>query len=143
MELKECTIEELVSQREQTVKQHIGEVVKPSWYHDRLTEIDRCIQDMNLPDYPKPSYFAKTYPIGSVLQKSEAETVARNIMVILSIEDDEWKTLSWDDYLAGRIATDKKADIDKVKYEKSYFEKVIPYCVSADNARRFCKDWTK
>lgn len=77
-----------------------------------------------------------TQPMGSVLQKSEAETVARNIMVILNRTGNEWRELTPKEYQEERMK-----DRDWWSGELSYFDKVIAYCKSPDIADLFCKNW--
>ncbi len=85
----------------------------------------------------KPSEF--TYkPWNSVLQKSEAETVAANIMVILKRTGDVFRDLTYDEYKAERLK-----DGDYSDKEQQYFEKVIPFCKSADTAVLFSKAWAE
>ena len=64
----------------------------------RLTSVVGIINRIDM----KPSNFTKQ-PIASVLQKSEAETIARNIMVILKRTGDSFRPLSWDEYKAERL----------------------------------------
>ena len=45
----------------------------------------------------KPSNF-KALPMGSIFEKSEYETIARNIMVILSRTGDLFRPISWYEY---------------------------------------------
>lgn len=83
--------------------------------------------------------------MGSVLRKSEAESIARNIMVIPSRTGDEWRTLSWEEYVEERKkdhATDKGGGF-RDYLEKPYFDQVINYCSSSDKAELFCKGWGK
>lgn len=83
----------------------------------------------------KPSDFT-TYPWASVLKKSESESVACNIMIILKRTGNEFRTLDWDEYKKERLKDGCFSEI-----EKSYFEKVIPYCASAKTAASFSKAW--
>jgi len=83
----------------------------------------------------KPSNYT-SQPWNSVLQKSEAETVAGNIMKILAKTGDTWRELTWEEYKEERIK-----DGGFSESEKHYFEKVIPYCKSEDTANLFAKDW--
>lgn len=76
------------------------------------------------------------FPMGSVLQKSEAETIARNIMVILERTGNKFRKLTWDEYKKERMK-----DGGFSEGEKKYFDDVIDYCKSGDTAKLFCKDW--
>lgn len=78
----------------------------------------------------------KTYPGSSVLAKSEYETIAQNIMVILSRTGDKFRPLSWKEYKKERLK-----DKDFTESEKQYFDKVIDYCKSEDTANLFCPSW--
>ncbi len=86
----------------------------------------------------KPSDFKKANPMGSVARKSEAETVASNIMTILSRTGDEWRDLEWEEYKEERLK-----DGNFSFYEKKYFEQVIGYCKNQDTAILFAPDWAK
>lgn len=83
----------------------------------------------------KPSNFKK-YPWNSVLQKSESETIAANIMVILERTGNKFRPLTWTEYKKERLK-----DGNFTELEKGYFEEVIPYCKSADTAQLFSKSW--
>lgn len=86
---------------------------------------------------PLPSNFMG-YPMGSVLRKSEAETIARNIMVILERTGNKFRELTWEEYKKERVK-----DGNFSEGEKKYFDDVIKYCKSADTAVCFCEDWYK
>ncbi len=83
----------------------------------------------------KPSNFT-SYPWSSVLQNSESETIAQNVMKVLKRTGDEFRPLSWEEYKEERLKDGNFSD-----REKSIFENVIPYCKSADTAVLFCKTW--
>ncbi len=53
--LSDCSLIELFNQREETIKIHIGEVFKPSYYFERLKTIDNCIKVLT-----KVNYLGKT-----------------------------------------------------------------------------------
>ncbi len=82
-----------------------------------------------------PSNFKK-HPYNSVMNKSEAETIAQNIMVILSRTGDEFRPLSWDEYKTERLKDD-----DFTEREKAYFDKVVPWCSSVELALQFSPTW--
>ena len=84
----------------------------------------------------KPSHFCD-HPWSSVLDKSEAETIARNIMVIQKLRGDNWG-LTWGDYKATR----EQHGGFSMK-EKEYFDKVQPYVNSPEGAMRFSPTWRK
>lgn len=83
----------------------------------------------------KPSNF-KALPMGSTMQKSEAETIARNIMCILSRTCDTFRPLTWEEY-----KEEREKDEDFSEGERSYFDVVIDYCKSPDTARLFSPVW--
>jgi len=85
----------------------------------------------------KPSNFT-THPYGSILQNNESETVARNIMVILSRLGDEFRLLTWDEYKEQRMKDGKFTES-----EKPLFERVVGFCVAAESANAFCNGWGK
>lgn len=74
--------------------------------------------------------------MNSVLQKSEAETVARNIMVILARTGDYFRNLTWQEY-----KKERKKDGNFSENERSYFDQVIKYCQSEDDAILFSPVW--
>jgi len=82
----------------------------------------------------KPSDFIKK-PFGSVLQKSEAETVAANAMVILSRTGNEWRNLSYEEY-----ETERRKDGNFSSAELMYLCQVKPY-LTEDTAETFADSW--
>jgi len=93
---------------------------------------------MTKKDY-KPSDFAMVAPMDSLVRKSEAETVARNIMVILCRTGDAWRRLRWNEYRTER-KKDCKQDVD---VERPLFNSVVGYTVSAMAAVVFSPEWAK
>jgi len=83
-----------------------------------------------------PATFCMKHPWGSVLQNSESETVAKNIMVILERTGNKFRKLTWDEY-----KSERQKDSNFTEGEKHYFDKVIGYCKSADTAKLFSKEW--
>jgi len=83
----------------------------------------------------KPSNFKK-HPYDSVLHKNEAETVARNIMVILSRTGDEFRLLEWNEY-----KTERERDGHFTESELEYFNQVRGFCTSEHAAQGFSKFW--
>lgn len=83
----------------------------------------------------KPSNF-KAFPMGSVMQKSEAETIAHNIMVILSRTGDNFRSLTWDEY-----KEEREKDGNFSEGENIYFYQVINYCISPEAARLLSPVW--
>ena len=83
----------------------------------------------------KPSDF-KSYPFSSVLQNSESETVALNIMVILSRTGDVFRDLTWEEYKLERMK-----DGNFTETEIRYFKLVIDYCKSSGAAIIFSSNW--
>jgi hypothetical protein len=83
----------------------------------------------------KPENFT-SYPWSSILQKSESETIAQNIMVILNRTGNKFRTLSFEEYKSERIK-----DGNFSEREKGYFDDVIKYCGDAESALQFCKGW--
>ena len=86
----------------------------------------------------KPSDFTEK-PYSFVFLKSEHETIARNCMVIQKKMGDEWKKLSWDDYCEYR----KKdgATENQLHGEKKYFDDVVEYTESPEDAMSFAPTW--
>ena len=82
-----------------------------------------------------PSNFTNR-PWDSVVKKTEAEVVARNIMVILKRTGDVFRPLTWEEY-----KEERQKDGGCPHTEKPFFEDVIGYCKSEDTARLFSKDW--
>jgi hypothetical protein len=83
----------------------------------------------------KPSDFNK-HPWGSVLQNSQSEVVAHNIMVILERTGNKFRKLNWVDY-----KQERQKDGNFTEGEKYYFDQVIGYCKSADTAKLFSAEW--
>lgn len=82
-----------------------------------------------------PSDFTN-YPWNSVLQKSEAETIACNVMKILKRTGNIWRELSNEEYKEERLKDGRWSDS-----EFQYLEQVKPYTVSATTASKFSKEW--
>jgi len=82
-----------------------------------------------------PKDFNK-HPYGSVLQNSESETVARNIMVILFRTGNAFRLLEWNEY-----KEERQKDGNFTESEKKYFDRVAGFCVSAESAKAFCEGW--
>lgn len=85
----------------------------------------------------KPSDFTNL-PMESVFLKSEAETVAVNIMKILKRTGDTFRPLSKEEY-----TKEREKDGHFSNGELLYFDRVIKFCKSADTARCFSKAWDK
>ena len=83
----------------------------------------------------KPSDFCR-HPYDSVFHHSETETVARNIMVILSRTGNIWRRLSWNEYQTERMKDGEYSDS-----EFKEFENAINYCISEDTAKCFSPTW--
>lgn len=84
----------------------------------------------------KPSFFSDKYPWGSVMNRTEPEIVALNIMTILKRTGDEFRILSFDEY-----RTERMKDGNYNYMEEQYFDQVIRYCKSSDTAELFSKEW--
>jgi len=74
--------------------------------------------------------------MSSVFMKSEHETIALNIMIILKRTGDKFRKLSYKEY-----ETERLKDGNYSKVEKVYFDQVIKYCKNATTARLFSKAW--
>ena len=85
----------------------------------------------------KPKDFTNR-PIDSVMQQSEAETVARNIMVILYKTGNDCRKLKFSEY-----KKERKKDGGYSDMEETYFKKVIKYCGSEEAAKTFSPCWNK
>lgn len=70
----------------------------------------------------KPSDYLQVEPMNSVFQKSEAETIMRNILIILRNVGNEWRELSFKEYKAEREKNGNFSDA-----EQPYFEQVVDY----------------
>lgn len=81
-----------------------------------------------------PSNYCK-YPWSSILQKSEAETIALNIMLILKRTGNIFRELSWEEYKSERLK-----DGNFSPSEEPYFNQVIQYC-TLEKAKTFSKSW--
>ena len=76
------------------------------------------------------------YPYGSVTRKSEAETVANNVMKILKRTGDKFRPLSWDEY-----KEEREKDGNFSEKEKAFFLDVVKYFKSAETAVLFSGVW--
>jgi len=83
----------------------------------------------------KPSDFTK-HPYDSVLQNKECESVARNVMVILSRLGNEFRLLSWDEY-----KQEREKDGNFTMSEKTIFDRVVGFCVAAESAKELSPTW--
>ena len=87
-----------------------------------------------------PSDYLHVEPMNSVFQKSEAETVMRNILIILRNITNDWCDLSFDEY-----KREREKDGNFSMKEKEYFFKVIDYAhperigLFAPAYRKICK----
>ena len=84
----------------------------------------------------KPSDFTK-YPWSSILQKSECETIAQNIMIILKRTGNKFRKLTFAEYKNERLKDGNFTDS-----ELHFFQQVISYCTSANKAKTFSKVWS-
>lgn len=83
----------------------------------------------------KPIVFTNE-PVGSIAGKAEAETVARNIMIILTRTGNEFRLLPWDEYKEHRLK-----DGGFSEDEKMYFDQVVKFCRSPQTAELFSPAW--
>ncbi len=83
----------------------------------------------------KPSDFTN-HPFESVLQHTEDEIVAANIMKILKRTGDTFRPLTKEEYTIERLK-----DGSYTLKELGSFDKVIEYCQSPDTACLFSKEW--
>jgi hypothetical protein len=84
----------------------------------------------------KPSKLKNVSAMGSVSQKAEAETIAENIIIILSRTGDKWRKLTYTEYKEERLKDGNYSSI-----EEKYFNQVIDYCISVDTAKLFAPSW--
>lgn len=85
----------------------------------------------------KPSDFTE-YPWNSKRSNFESEMVAVNIMVILSRTGNEWRLLPWEEYKEERLK-----DGNFSYKEETWFNAVVEYTTSPENAKGFCPTWAK
>lgn len=71
-----------------------------------------------------------------MLKNNESETVARNIMVILSRTGNNFRLLGWEEYKQHRMNDGNFSDV-----EKEYFDKVAGFCVAEESALAFSENW--
>lgn len=84
----------------------------------------------------KPSDLVHINPCNSVLQKTEAEVVAINIIKILARTGNKWRKMSAEEY-----QTERLKDGAFTFAELVYFDDVVDYTISYDTARLFSKEW--
>ena len=83
----------------------------------------------------KPSDFC-SYPWSSVLQTTESEVVAENIMKILRRTGDQWRELTWEEYQAERMKDGRFSTM-----ERRFFDQVWPLISSPELAAKFSSEW--
>lgn len=83
-----------------------------------------------------PSHF-KSDPFGSVLQNSESETIARNIMKIRTRLGDRWE-LTWEEY-----KREREKDGGFSWCEEKYFNDVMPLIADPIGAISFAPGWAR
>jgi hypothetical protein len=79
----------------------------------------------------KPTDFAD-FPNRSIMGSINDEGVAWNIVRILMVTGNKWRTITWEEYAIHHSGDSMKED---------GFNRVIKYCISAEKARRFCPQW--
>lgn len=83
----------------------------------------------------KPFSFL-SQPMDSITQSPEAETVARNIMAILSRTGDSFRRLEWIEYRSERLKDGNFSDKELV-----WFDLVCAYCENEETAKLFSPVW--
>jgi hypothetical protein len=84
----------------------------------------------------RPSHFTN-YPWSSVKQKSEWESIAQNIMRVMSEHGNDFSIgLSLEQYTAYR-----EKEGGSVRISQESFDELMEYCKSAETAKLFSKDW--
>jgi hypothetical protein len=93
----------------------------------------------------KPSDISGIYPWSSVMQNSECETVAKNIMLILKRTGDTFREISEEEYRTERLKDyAKNPQSGSLSYrEIETFDRVKNVAKSPALAARFCKDWSE
>lgn len=71
-----------------------------------------------------------------VRHKSEYETIAQNIMKILSRTGNTWRKLSFEEYKTERLKDSEWSDREEI-----YFNEVVGYTISAEKAATFSSSW--
>jgi hypothetical protein len=97
-----------------------------------------------------PKDFCQHYPYSSVYKNAESEQIALNVMRILWRTKNEFRPLSWEEYVNERKkdgATDDeiaghRSDVG-VRGEKYYFDQVMGYCTTSEAAKTFCPAWSE
>ena len=81
-----------------------------------------------------PSQF-RGHPYSSKVGKTEAEVIARNIIVIQKRTGDTFRELTWEEYQKERLG-DAEHDSNRfVEWaEKPWFERVMPYLTTSEGA---------
>jgi hypothetical protein len=83
-----------------------------------------------------PSLFT-AFPMDSILQKSECETIAQNIMVILKRTGNEFRNLDWEEY-----KKERKKDGNFSTMEETFFIRVKYLALGKrEDLTDFCKTW--
>lgn len=84
-----------------------------------------------------PSAFTQ-WPWSSMLQDSDAEQIAVNIMVILKRTGDTWRPLPAEEYRAQR-----EKDGGFSQREAQWFERLAPLVATEELARTLSADWAQ
>lgn len=84
----------------------------------------------------KPSDLVGIFPFASIMQKSECETIAKNIIVIQSRIDNKFQLIDWDTYYVHRRKDGEFSD-----GEKKFYEMVAHLLTTEELVRKFSKYW--
>jgi len=90
----------------------------------------------------KPSDFI-LFPKNSLVQKTEAEYVARNIMIILARTGNVFRPLEWKEYKKERTKDGWRPESWEIDGEQGWFDMVIAHRInlSEDAAKAFSYEW--
>jgi hypothetical protein len=79
------------------------------------------------------------HPKSSITSLCETESVAKNIMMLLSEKGNVFRAVSFKEY-SERFIDDDTEDY-KIDAEKNWFDEVINHCISSAAADNFCHTW--
>lgn len=81
----------------------------------------------------RPTDFAD-FPNESIAHNINDDGVAWNIIRILMVTGNEWRVITWGEYLTHHAGDYMKRD---------NFDRVIKYCTSAGSAQTYCPEWAR
>jgi hypothetical protein len=86
-------------------------------------------------DMIKPSFFVDTFPMASIRQKFEWETLAKDCIKLLAETGDKWRLITFQEYIMDQHQN------HRVEIDPEEFKTVVSYLTSWIGVAAFSKDW--